>query len=158
MKIIAGVLLSMVAVVLIYLTAARPPAVRLMTGPGEDSALAQVAGCWRFAGLSLRRFGLDDLEVRLGVEGTPLMTRRRALVILDSAMNRRLRLKWWAATSGRDDYLIVWSNGHSGLDVRASLRNDSLVGRAYSTSDFMEILEPPPSRVRASRIACPLEQ
>ena len=155
MKLIIVFFSAVVLAAALYVLTAMPGTPRLASGRAADSLSALLAGCWRFEGSRIARYGRAELIVRLDSAASPRRPARRTLVVLDSVLNRGFRLRWWTPTAGRREVAIYWGTGHTGLDIRADLRDNELIGLAYPTSDFRNIFEERPSRVRATRTPCP---
>jgi hypothetical protein len=155
MKAVIALFLATALVVVYYGMTSDPPEPTEDTGPGADSALARVAGCWRFEGSHTQQFPEGFLAVLLDTALSPRLSPRQPLVILDSARNRTLRLRWWAATHGKYDFRLRLSTGYAGLDIRVDLRDAVLVGRSYPITDFRNIFKHRPSRIRGRPISCP---
>jgi hypothetical protein len=132
-----------------------PPSVPRLENPDDaPSAVAALAGCWRFSLRSTREPHMPPgLIVRFHTTPADTFNLYMLRLAVDTPLSARDRFGRWGLIEGSNQVFASWGDGFTGLELRLALQADTLRGRASRTTDTPA----PPSgfAVTAARTPCP---
>jgi len=135
-----------------------PPDPELVSLDSLPPRVRSLAGCWRVeragrpAGYAAKNLLREPVVVQLD---SALDRHQQPLVFHFPVPRRMRRLSSWEVPQKRERVLMLWAEGHWGLDFRLAMRDGQLRGRAYELTDFRTTPWRVSTRVRATRTACP---